>query len=91
MAKETKENEILEEETKNDFVFYEVPDDNTDFPYQRVILNGKPYEVKKGEVVEVPAGVAEILKTRQRNLKKIKVIKFKRKKKNKQEVNLENN
>jgi hypothetical protein len=27
----------------------------------------------------------------ERNLKKIKVIKFKRKKKNKQEVNLENN
>ena len=72
MAKETKENEILEEETKNDTVLYEVPDDNTDFPYQRVILNGKPYDVKKGEAVEVPAGVAEILKTRQRNLKKIK-------------------
>jgi hypothetical protein len=72
MAKETKENEILEEETKNDLVLYEVPDDNTDFPYQRVILNGKPYEVKKGEAVEVPAGVAEILKTRQRNIKKIK-------------------
>lgn len=72
MAKEIKENEILEEETKNDLVFYEVPDDDTDFPYQRVILNGKPYELKKGEVVEMPAGVAEILKTRQRNLKKIK-------------------
>lgn len=72
MAKEIKENEILEEETKNDLVLYEVPDDNTDFPYQRVILNGKPYELKKGVTVEVPAGVAEILKTRQRNLKKIK-------------------
>lgn len=72
MAKEIKENEILEEETKNDLVIYEVPDDDTDFPYQRVILNGKPYELKKGEAVEMPAGVAEILKTRQRNLKKIK-------------------
>ena len=72
MAKEIKENEILEEETKTDLVSYEVPDDGTEFPYERVILNGKPYNVKKGEVVEIPAGVKEILETRKRNLKKIK-------------------
>lgn len=55
---------------KEKFVKYKVPDDGTDFVYQRVILNGEPYEIKKGETVEVPEGVAEILETRERNLKK---------------------
>ena len=72
MAKETKENEILEEETKENLVSYEIPDDNIDFPYERVILNGKDYNIKKGEVVKIPAGVKEILETRKRNQKKIK-------------------
>ena len=55
---------------KPNVVKYKVPDDGTDFAYQRVILNGEPYELKKGETVEVPAGVAEILETREKNLKK---------------------
>ena len=72
MAKEIKENEILEEENNEDLVSYEIPDDDTDFPYERVILNGKDYNMKKGEVVMIPAGVKEILETRKRNQKKIK-------------------
>lgn len=55
---------------KEKLVKYRVPDDGTDFAYQRVILNGVPYEIKKGETVEVHEGVAEILETRERNFKK---------------------
>lgn len=72
MAKEKDMFEEIEDDPKADWVECEVPDDETTLPYQRVVLNGYPYNLKKGETVKVPKGVKEILDTRKRNQKKIR-------------------
>lgn len=72
MAKEKDVIEEIEEDPQSDWVECEIPDDETTFPYLRVILNGEPYELKKGEIVKVPKGVKEIIDTRKRNQKKIR-------------------